>query len=429
MGSSHSSFDASVRLRRQLFAGVIALGLVAVTGVILWWPTGEAPALYGEDGAPDFVDATVTEARPGDCPGLEFEDVTMPCQQITARVTTGPNTGDLAEVSIYITEQSVPTLEVDQKIVLRSFQAPGQDAQYSFGELQRSPQLWLLIAAFALVVVLFGRWHGLRALLGLGASLWLLVAFLIPSLLRGNPPVGVAIAGGFVIAGVAVYVAHGARITTTVAFLGTVTSVVVIAVLAALAVSFANLTGLDEGAAGTLSLSADTIDLRGLLIAGIVVGALGVLDDVTVTQVAAVVELRKANPELRGFELYRSAIRIGRDHVAAVVNTLVLAYAGASLPLLLFFAQSDTPFARVATSQIVAVEIVRTVVGSIGLVLSVPVTTALAAAVLVVGDDDNDNDNDNDNEGHPDATELPGHGSTQARWENFSPREDDGGFG
>lgn len=419
MGTHHAELDGPVRLRRLLVAAVALVGLIAVAGVIAWWPSGDAPALYGEEGVPDFVDATVTEAGKGDCPGLEYEDVTMPCQQIAARVTTGPNTGDIAEFSIYITEQSVPTLEVDQKIVLRSFQAPGQEAQYSYADLQRSGQLWILIAAFALVVVIFGRWHGLRALLGLGVSLWLLVAFLIPSLLRGNPPLGVAIAGGFLIAGVAVYVAHGAKITTTVAFLGTVTSVVVIAVLAAIAVGFANLTGLDEGAAGTLSLTADTIDLRGLLVAGIVIGALGVLDDVTVTQVAAVVELRRADPTLHGVALYRAAIRIGRDHVAAVVNTLVLAYAGASLPLLLFFAQSDTPFSRVATSQIVAVEIVRTVVGSIGLVLSVPLTTALAAAVLVPGDDDHTGAG----AAEPEPS-SPDSNDGAPRWDDFAPRAD-----
>ena len=417
MGSSDATFDEPVRLRRQLFAAVIAVGIAALIGVAVWWPTGEAPGLYSEDGTPELVDATVTEAGKGDCPGLEYDDVLMPCQQITARVTSGPNIGDLAEFSIYITEQSVPTLEVDQKIVVRAFQAPGAEAQYSYADLQRSPQIWLLVAAFAVTVLIFGRWHGLRALLGLGVSLWLLVVFLIPSLLRGNPPIGVAIAGGFVIAGVAVYVAHGAKITTTVAFLGTVMSVVVIAVLAAFAVTFANLTGLDEASAGTLSLTADTIDLRGLLVAGIVVGALGVLDDVTVTQVAAVVELRRANPELRGPALYSAAIRIGRDHVAAVVNTLVLAYAGASLPLLLFFAQGDTPFSRMATSQIISVEIVRTVVGSIGLVLSVPLTTALAAAVLVPVE--HEHEHEHGTEVDP-AREDPPAGP---RREDFSPRD------
>lgn len=412
MSTHHDDFDGSVRLRRVVLGAVLTIAAVALAGVALWWPSGDAPSLYGPGGTPDFVDATVTEAGKGDCPDLEFGDITTPCQQVTARVTSGPNSGDLAEFTIYVTEQAAPTLAADDEIVLRAFQAPGQTAQYSYADQQRSPQLWWLVAAFAVVVVVFGRWHGLRALAGLGVSLWLLVAFLIPSLLRGNPPVGVAIAGGFLIAGVAIFVAHGARITTAVAFLGTVVSVAVIAALAAVAVSLARLTGLDEGAAGTLSLTADTVNLKGLLIAGIVVGALGVLDDVTVTQVAAVVELRRANPDLRGVALYRAAIRIGRDHVAAVVNTLVLAYAGASLPLLLFFAQGDTPFGRVATSQIVAVEIVRTVVGSIGLVLSVPLTTALAATVL-----------EPDESEHTDAGERdpePG----LARWENFAPDAD-----
>jgi uncharacterized membrane protein len=202
-----------------------------------------------------------------------------------------------------------------------------------------------------------------------------------------------------------------------VALLGTVVSVTVIAVLAAVAVSFAELTGLDQGAAGTLRITADTVDLRGLLVAGIVVGALGVLDDVTVTQVAAVAELRRANPALCGLELYRSAVRIGRDHVAVVVNTLVLAYAGASLPLLLLFSQGNTPFGRVATSQIVAVEVVRTVVGTIGLVLSVPVTTALAAAVLAPKEPSVDTASGSNPDDEP---------SPAPRWDDFAPLGDPG---
>lgn len=414
MGAHHvDDFEGSVRLRRAVLGAVLAIAGIALVGVVLWWPSGEAPSLYGPGGAPTLVDATVITGGRGDCPDLEFGDITTPCQQVTARVNSGPNSGDLAEFTIYITEQAAPTLRAGDEVVLRSFQGPDRTAHYSYADLQRSPQLWWLIAAFAAVVVVFGRWHGLRALVGLAVSLWLLVAFLIPSLLRGNPPVAVAIAGGFLIAGVAIFVAHGAKITTAVAFLGTVVSVAVIAGLAAVAVSLTHLTGLDEGAAGALSLTAETVNLRGLLIAGIVVGALGVLDDVTVTQVAAVVELRRANPDLRGLALYRSAIRIGRDHVAAVVNTLVLAYAGASLPLLLFFAQGETPFDRIATSQIVAVEIVRTVVGSIGLVLSVPLTTALAALVLTPVEA----------EGGDSAGADAGH-ARAPRWEDFAPDPD-----
>jgi uncharacterized membrane protein len=144
-------------------------------------------------------------------------------------------------------------------------------------------------------------------------------------------------------------------------------------------VSAAKLTGLTDEASQVLRVTAEAIDPRGLVIAGTVVGALGVLDDVTVTQVAAVAELRAVNPSLTRRELYGRGIRIGRDHVSSTVNTLVLAYAGASLPLLLYFLQGGQPWSRMITREVVAIEVIRTLVGSIGLVMAVPVTTALAA--------------------------------------------------
>jgi uncharacterized membrane protein len=139
-------------------------------------------------------------------------------------------------------------------------------------------------------------------------------------------------------------------------------------------------------------VTASALDLRGLLVAGIVVGALGVLDDVTVSQVSIVAALRRANPGLGWRLLYREAMSVGRDHVASTVNTLVLAYAGASLPLLLFFTQGDQPVERLLTSELIAVEIVRMLVGSIGLVASVPITTALAALVMGAGRAEADDD-------------------------------------
>jgi uncharacterized membrane protein len=160
---------------------------------------------------------------------------------------------------------------------------------------------------------------------------------------------------------------------------------VLIAALAAMFVRTTHLTGLSDESAQVLRVTATAIDPRGLLIAGTVIGALGVLDDITVTQVSAVVELHDVSPGLGPAALYRRAMRIGRDHIASTVNTLVLAYVGASLPLLLFFTQAGQSIGRVSTREIVAEEVVRTLVGSIGLVLAVPITTALAAYALHTG--------------------------------------------
>jgi len=177
------------------------------------------------------------------------------------------------------------------------------------------------------------------------------------------------------------------NIGTTVALAGTLAALAITSALAFGVAAATNLTGLADGRAQTLRVTAEALDLRGLLVAGIVVGALGVLDDVTVSQVSIVSALRRANPGLSRRFLYREATKVGRDHVASTVNTLVLAYAGASLPLLLFFVQGDQPAGRLLTSELIAVEVVRMLVGSIGLVASVPITTALAAAVLGPGED------------------------------------------
>jgi hypothetical protein len=194
--------------------------------------------------------------------------------------------------------------------------------------------------------------------------------------------VPVALVGTVTIAFLAIYLAHGIGMNSTIALVGTLVSLAVTCGLALGMAQLAQLSGLASEEAQALSVTAEALDLRGLLVAGIVVGALGVLDDVTVSQVSIVAALRRANPSLGARRLYSEATRVGRDHVASAVNTLALAYAGASLPLLLFFAQGSQPASRLVTGELVSVEIVRMLVGSIGLVLSVPVTTRLAAIVL-----------------------------------------------
>lgn len=181
---------------------------------------------------------------------------------------------------------------------------------------------------------------------------------------------------------IALYMCHGLTARTSVAVLGTLVSLLLIGLLGSLFIGWAALTGNTDDNTGLIHGLYPDIDMSGLLLAGVIIGSLGVLDDVTVTQTSAVWELHEANPTLGRRALYRAAIRIGRDHIASVVNTLVLAYAGAALPLLLLFSIAQSSVADVANSELVAEEIVRTLVGSIGLVASVPVTTALAALVV-----------------------------------------------
>ena len=192
----------------------------------------------------------------------------------------------------------------------------------------------------------------------------------------------IAVAGAGATMFVALYLTHGMSARTSAAVLGTMVSLSLIGVLSAVFSAATDLTGLDEDTSSLIGLLGVPIDARGLLLAGIVIGALGVLDDVTVTQTSAVWELRAANPNLTWRQLYSAALRIGRDHVSSAVSTLVLAYAGAALPMLLAYTLSGRSFGEIVSSQTVAQEVVRTLVGSIGLVAAIPVTTALAALVV-----------------------------------------------
>ncbi|MGE0730744.1 MAG: YibE/F family protein [Acidimicrobiia bacterium] len=412
--------DATTGLRRGLLWSVVAVGVLAAVALVVLWPRGPAPDLGRQPNT--YVEGVVERVDAVRCASVEVSTDTG-CRQATVRLTSGPDEGAEGVFLVRDIDFALPDVVPGDRVVLLDIATSPPPYRYVFAEFQRSTPLWALAAAFAAVVVLFGRWQGVRALAGLGASALLLVAFIVPAILRDGPAVPVALTGTVVIAFVALYLAHGVRITTTVALAGTLLSLTLIVVLAAAAASAARLTGLADDQAQILRVTAAGIDLRGLLVAGIVVGALGVLDDVTVTQVSTVAALRRASPTASGLTLYREAIRVGRDHVASTVNTLVLAYAGASLPLLLLFAQGSRPVGRLLAGEVVAVELVRMLVGSIGLVLSVPITTALAAAVITVDNAavaGHHHGHDHDPDRDPDRTVQ--HGT--ARWEDFAPDED-----
>ena len=378
-------FEARVRAlaSRRVLAGVIvAITLGTVIGLIVLWPGDTEPVvtLEGEDYFGERVEASVTEVETGDCsyaqtPG-EFT-----CDAIFFEVTSGSPAGDtdLLEVSHGI---GGPTIHQGDEVILYYGASAPSGAQYQFADFQRRAPLTWLAVAFFLVVVAFAKWRGLFAIIGVGVSMLVLVGFMLPALLESEPPVWVALVGTCAVALPALYLAHGISERTSVAVIGTVSSLLFICVLGLTFVHLTHLTGLVDEEVGFLQAFGGDLDFAGLLLAGLVIGALGVLDDVTVTQVAAVWELRVAQPAASGRELYRAGVRIGRDHIASTVNTLVLAYAGASLPLLLLFVSSEQHFGDVITSEAIAAEIVRALVGSIGLVASVPITTGLAALVV-----------------------------------------------
>ena len=368
--------------RRLLTIALVPLAALTVVALALLWPTGEDTSFSAIFGEPDErIDATVEDVEEGPCEGTP-EAAGVRCATVAVRIDEGPDDGDIVVLPEQPVGGSFPELSRGDGVVLGFAPEAGPGFQYYFADLQRRFPLLVLGAVFAAAVIALGRWKGLRALFGVVLSLLVLVQFALPSLLEGSEPVAVALAASAAIAFAALYLAHGLNVRTSTALLGTLASLALTGVLAAVFIAATDLTGLSSEEAQFLQVSAGQVDLRGLLLAGVIVGTLGVLDDVTVTQVSAVWELRRANPAYGVVDLYRSAVNIGRDHIASTVNTLVLAYAGASLPLLLLFTQSGQGLGDVLTGEIVAQEVVRALVGSVGLVASVPLTTLLAALVV-----------------------------------------------
>ncbi|NWF26775.1 YibE/F family protein [Streptomyces sp. PKU-EA00015] len=302
------------------------------------------------------------------------------CGKATVEVTTGKDKG---RRFVEIVQPDAPRqLQEGQGVVVAYAPDAPRDLQYSVTDVDRGFPMALLAGIFAVVVVLVGRMRGVMALIALAVSFAVLTLFILPAILQGANPLIVALVGASAIMLIALYSCHGITARTSVAVLGTLISLLLIGLLGSLFIGWASLSGNTDDNTGLIKGLYPNIDMSGLLLAGVIIGSLGVLDDVTVTQTSAVWELHRADPDMGARALYRSAIRIGRDHIASVVNTLVLAYAGAALPLLLLFSIAQSSVGTVATSELVAEEIVRTLVGSIGLVASVPLTTALAALVV-----------------------------------------------
>ncbi len=248
----------------------------------------------------------------------------------------------------------------------------------------RMPALGLAVGLFFALAVLLSRGRGITAILGLGITALVLARFIVPAIVGGGNPLVVSLVGALVIAFASIYLAHGFSLRTSIAVGSTLVTLIIASVLAIVFVGLANLFGLGSEEAFYLQLApVEQLNLRGLLLGGIILGALGVLDDITTAQAAAVDELRQANPALSVQELYRRGLSVGTEHITSLVNTLFLAYAGASLPLfILFTIYNETPVWVALNSEFVAEEIVRTLVGSVALILAVPITTVAAAIIL-----------------------------------------------
>jgi uncharacterized membrane protein len=256
-----------------------------------------------------------------------------------------------------------------------------------FVDFERATSLLWLTAVFVLVILIMSRWKGLRSILSMAFSLFVIIGYIIPHILAGEDPLWVSILGSVILLGVTLYLTYGWNLKTHAAVLSMILVLLLTGTVAGLFVSFARLSGSgDENALFLIQMLNTQINLRGLLLGGMIIGALGVLDDLVTTQASAVFELHHANESLGFRELFRAAMRIGQDHVAATVNTLVLAYAGAALPMLLMFSLGRGNYGFLVNFEFIAEEIVRTLVGSLGLVTAVPLTTAIAILFVLRAD-------------------------------------------
>lgn len=268
---------------------------------------------------------------------------------------------------------------INDNVLVNQNTSPDGFQQYVITDFVRHDSLLLLFLIMIILLVVIARWKGFFSIFGMAYTFVIVFFYVLPRLLAGDNPILVAVISSMLIIPISFYLSHGFNKKTTVAIVGSLISLIITAFLASIFIDISHLTGLSSEEAGMLSLDQGNLNMKGILLAGIVIGALGVLDDITISQAAIVDELAITAKLSKSSQLYSRAMVIGKDHITSMVNTLVLAYAGASLPLLLIFTNNPHPFSEIINYEIIAEEIVRTLVGSIGLIIAVPITTFLAA--------------------------------------------------
>lgn len=383
-----------------LVTRVVVVALVLLTaaatayGLVALWPRGELPTNpqldYAVQGATFPQGSVVSLTAP--CPAVapdSTDDVPTgdpDCGQLTVRLDDG------SEQTVRIQpEVSRSGLRAGDTVTLLRLpdaaldsaaeQGAILDSAYSYAGVERQPPLLVLAAVFVLLVLLVARWRGLAALVSLGVGGAILLFFVAPALLDGANPVAVGLTASGATMLVVLYLTHGLSLRTSTALLGTVLGLGLTAVAGVLGSDAARLTGVGDENSGLLQALATDVRLHDLVACGVLIAAFGVLNDVTISQTSAVWELRAADPRRSRRELFASAMRIGRDHLASTVYTIVFAYAGAALPILLLIALSGQGADKLFLSEDITAEVVRTLASAVGLVLAIPATTAVAVVV------------------------------------------------
>ena len=384
---SHSPARAAVEVgtsaRNALVAFLSVLVVLAVSGLIWLWPDGSAleaavDVPYDAPGV-TYEDASIRDVAEG-CASQTGNGSTSPCLTATVELQTGEDARQVVEVELQ-GPQAQGGLKAGDSIEVARIPTP-EGPLYSYSGTNRLPTLIVMAALFVACVLAVARWRGLFALLGLAFAGFVLLGFMLPALITGKPGMAVALTGSTAIMFVVLYVAHGVSIRTSTALAGTLLGLAVTTGLGSVAVTAARLSGFADEQDYDLAQLVPGLDFQELLLCAIIIGGLGVLNDVTITQSSAVWELRAAAPEMSRARIFASAMRIGRDHIASTIYTIVFAYAGGALTVLLLLYFTNREVLDLFGVEMFAGEGVRTFASAIGLVLSVPITTGIAALTV-----------------------------------------------
>jgi len=319
----------------------------------------------------------------------EKEIKVMDKKQLYQKIELTVTKGSLKDNKIIVENGTMPMANIqkyhkgDRVFVSYSKDNQGKDSFFIKDYIRRGT-LFILLLLFIILTVGIARVRGITSLIGMGVSFLMIFCSILPNILNGSDPVVAVIMASIIIIPVTFFLSHGFNKKTTVAIVSTFIAIVITGILSAIFIEVVKLTGFSSEEAGYLQIFKEgAINMKGILLAGIIIGALGVLDDITISQAAVVFQLKEANRRLTRKELYEKAMNVGQDHISSMINTLVLVYAGASLPLLLLFINNPHPFSEIINYEMIAEEIVRTLVGSIGLILAVPITTYIATLTAV----------------------------------------------
>ncbi|NMC35411.1 YibE/F family protein [Candidatus Beckwithbacteria bacterium] len=351
--------------------------LLVAIGVYLFSPLALAVRAQGLDTIEGEVIEVLEEKQ------IETSIGAQPYQKLQVKLTSGSQ----KDQKIIIEHGQIPSATTqlyhigDDVVISVSQDINGQN-HYVIADFVRRDVLLFLFIIFVVVTVVIGQLKGLTSLLGMIFSFGIIFSFILPQIMHGANPVVIAIVASIALVPITFFLSHGINQKTLIAIASTFVALLITGILATIFIDAAKLTGFASEEAAFLQVAAGgTIPIKGLLLAGIIIGCLGILDDITVSQAAVVAQLKQVNAKLSPWQLYRQAMVVGQDHIASMVNTLILVYTGAALPLLLLFTTNPQPFAQVINYELLADEIIRTLVGSIGLILAVPITTFLAVNI------------------------------------------------